>query len=120
VHEHNKTIDLHAAVVMPDHIHLIFTPLVGPDLWTFTLPQIMRAIKGRAARKVNVFLNRRGPVWQDESFDHVLRSNESLAQKMDYVCRILLGPDWLVRTTNISGFGRERFRCYKLRPFQAA
>jgi REP element-mobilizing transposase RayT len=87
VHEHNKTIDLHAAVVMPDHIHLIFTPLVGPDLWTFTLPQIMRAIKGRAARKVNVFLNRRGPVWQDESFDHVLRSNESLAQKMDYVCQ---------------------------------
>jgi hypothetical protein len=27
----------------------------------------------------------KGKVWQDESFDHVLRSDESLAAKMAYV-----------------------------------
>jgi len=31
-------------------------------------------------------LNRTGPVWQEEFFDHVLRSNESLVDKVDYVC----------------------------------
>jgi REP element-mobilizing transposase RayT len=72
---------------MPDHVHLIFTPLVGPDGWPCSLPNIMRAIKGRSARKLNVLLNRHGPFWQDESFDHVLRSNESVAEKMEYICQ---------------------------------
>jgi putative transposase len=26
-------------------------------------------------------------VWQDEFFDHVLRCNESLAEKVDYLCQ---------------------------------
>ncbi len=26
-----------------------------------------------------------GPVWQEESFDHVLRSEESLEEKMEYI-----------------------------------
>jgi hypothetical protein len=26
-------------------------------------------------------------VWQDESFDHVLRGDESLRETMDYVCQ---------------------------------
>jgi REP element-mobilizing transposase RayT len=73
--------------VMPDHAHLIFTPLVSPDGWTFSLPDIMHAIKGRAAHSVNVALKRKGPVWQDEFFDHVLRSNESLSEKIDYICQ---------------------------------
>lgn len=27
-----------------------------------------------------------GPVWQDESFDHVVRSEESLLSRADYIC----------------------------------
>jgi len=72
---------------MPDHVHLIFTPLRSSSGCTFHLPDIMRSIKGRAARKVNLLLSRCGPVWQDECFDHVLRSNESLAEKIEYVCQ---------------------------------
>ena len=34
-----------------------------------------------------MLLGRSGAVWQEESFDHVLRSNESLAEKVEYVCR---------------------------------
>jgi hypothetical protein len=30
-------------------------------------------------------MERSGPVWQDESFDHVLRSDESLKQKLEYI-----------------------------------
>ncbi|MGH9581133.1 MAG: hypothetical protein ACRD2R_09070 [Terriglobales bacterium] len=40
-----------------------------------------------SARAVNRALNRMGRVWQEESFDHVLRSNESLSEKVDYVCQ---------------------------------
>ena len=28
-----------------------------------------------------------GPVWQEESFDHMLRSNESFEEKLEYIRR---------------------------------
>jgi REP element-mobilizing transposase RayT len=46
----------------------------------------MKAVKGRSARLINVALRRSGPVWQEEFFDHVLRSNDSLVDRMEYVC----------------------------------
>ena len=52
-----------------------------------SLPQIMHAIKGASARKINLLLDRHDPVWQEEFFDHVLRSNDSLEGKADYICQ---------------------------------
>jgi len=69
--ENGNKFDLHTAVVMPDHAHLLLSPLRGADGWNFSLPQIMHAIKGASAR----------------FFDHVLRSNDSLAEKVDYICQ---------------------------------
>ena len=85
--ENGNKFELHTAVVMPDHAHLLLSPLRDAEGWNFSLPQIMHAIKGASARKINVLLGRSGPVWQEEFFDHVLRSNDSLAEKMDYICR---------------------------------
>jgi len=85
--ENGNKFSLHAAVVMPDHVHLIYSPLRREDGWSYSLPEIMKAIKGPAAWRINHLLNRKGPVWQEECFDHVLRSNESLVEKVDYVCR---------------------------------
>lgn len=85
--ENSQKFDLHAAVVMPDHVHLIYSPLRREDGWSYTLPEIMKAIKGRSARQINVALKRTGPVWQEEFFDHVLRSNDRLVDRVDYVCQ---------------------------------
>jgi len=85
--ENGIKFDLHAAVVMPDHIHLLLSPLTDQDGWSFSLPQIMHAIKGVSARKINLLLDRHGPVWQEEFFDHVLRSNDSLTEKANYICQ---------------------------------
>lgn len=86
LHENGAKYDLHAAVVMPDHVHLIYSPLRRADGWSFPVPEIMKAIKARSARQINLALGRRGPVWQEEFFDHVLRSNDSLVDRVDYVC----------------------------------
>jgi len=72
---------------MPDHAHLLISALRDVEGWNFSLPQIMHSIKGASARRINVLLNRSGPVWQEEFFDHVLRSNDSLAEKVDYFCQ---------------------------------
>jgi len=70
---------------MPDHVHLIYSPLRRDDGWSYSLPEIMKAIKGPAAWRINHMSSRTGPVWQEEFFDHVLRSNESLMEKVDYL-----------------------------------
>jgi REP element-mobilizing transposase RayT len=82
---HGKTMHLHAAVIMPEHVHLLLTPLPAPNGWPFPLREILRRIKGSSAHDINRLLGREGALWQDESFDHVLRSNESFAEKLEYV-----------------------------------
>lgn len=75
-----KSIDLDAAVVMPDHVHMILR-LLGDE----NLSDVLRRIKGRAARFVNQFLIRKGPLWIEESFDHVIRYKEEFEDKLEYV-----------------------------------
>jgi REP element-mobilizing transposase RayT len=77
---------LQVIVVMPDHVHLIFTPLVNEQrMEVCSLSEIIDAIKGASAHKINKILGRKGKVWQTESFDHVLRCSESLDQKIEYL-----------------------------------
>ena len=85
IHDHGKRFDLHAAVVMPDHVHLLLTPLSDDKGWPYALPAILKSIKGTSARSVNKLLEKTGPVWQEESLDHVLRSDESFEDKLEYI-----------------------------------
>lgn len=83
---HGVRFDLHAAVIMPDHAHILLTPINDERGETYGVAQIMHAIKGASAHAVNKSLGRSGRVWQPESFDHVLRSDESTRQKAEYIC----------------------------------
>jgi putative transposase len=86
LHDNGFKFDLRVAVVMPDHIHMIFTPLVNQHaMEVYSLGQIMNAIKGASAHMINKMMSRKGRVWQPESFDHVLRSSENLDAKIIYV-----------------------------------
>jgi REP element-mobilizing transposase RayT len=85
LHDHGVKLHMHAAVVMPDHVHLLLTP--GTDLEgnTYGLSEIMSGIKGASAHSINRMLKRKGPVWQDESFDHILRSDERIEARVEYL-----------------------------------
>src|SRR6266446_5223942 len=85
VHDDGKRIKLHAAVVMPDHVHLLLTPLRDEQGWPYGMSAFLKLIKGVSARSINKLLGSSGPVWQEESFDHVLRSNESFQAKGEYI-----------------------------------
>jgi len=86
LHDKDTKIDLWAVVVMPDHVHLIFTPLVNVQASeAYSLAEIMDAIKGASAHKINRQLGRTGKVWQTESFDRVLRKSEKLDEKVQYI-----------------------------------
>ena len=82
---HTPRIHLHAAVVMPDHVHLLFAPLRDEEGWPFPLVDILQCLKSTTAHRINRLLHSSGPLWEEESFDHVLRSDESLKAKCEYV-----------------------------------
>jgi len=66
--------ELHAWMVMPNHVHILIEPQV-------TVAILMRWVKGASARASNRLLGRTGlPFWQDESFDHYVRSTEEFVR----------------------------------------
>ncbi len=80
-----KRFYLHAVVVMPEHVHLLLTPLRDSEGWPYSLPLILKGLKGASARAANLVTASSGPVWQDESFDHLPRSEGGFEEKLDYI-----------------------------------
>src|SRR5207302_1271516 len=52
VYQHRKRIWLHAVIVMPDHVHMVFTPLRDDD-GLFSLPEILQNIKSVSSHRIN-------------------------------------------------------------------
>jgi thiamine-phosphate pyrophosphorylase len=82
--EHLRTGDpkfytLLAAVVMPDHVHILLRPAQGVEL-----ERIMKGTKGATARKVNDVRAVRGHLWQDECWDRIMRDQAELNEKIEY------------------------------------
>jgi hypothetical protein len=61
-----------AAVLMPDHVQLSCMPLMDEN-GSILIPEITRSIKSDSAHRITKALVRTGRVWQDESFDRILR-----------------------------------------------
>jgi REP element-mobilizing transposase RayT len=70
--------ELHAFVVMPNHVHLLVTPHVAAKQW-------LGPLKGFTAHQANRVLSRHAPFWQDESYDHLVRDEEEFRQVQRYI-----------------------------------
>lgn len=66
---------MHAFVVMPTHVHMLFTPLFDEQDEAYPLAEIMNGIKGASSHSVNKLLGRKGRLWESESFDRITRSD---------------------------------------------
>jgi hypothetical protein len=93
--------DLLAFVVMPNHVHALLRPYAGtetedtetrtrcaadPELLNPTsLAGVLKSWKGFTAREINRRLDRQGPLWMDESFDHAVRSVTQLEKFQQYI-----------------------------------
>jgi REP element-mobilizing transposase RayT len=58
-------------VVMPNHVHVVVRPAQG-----HTLSDILHSWKSFAVHQVNKVLGRSGRLWQDESFDRIIRHED--------------------------------------------
>ncbi len=85
-HDHEKRYQLHVAVIMPDHVHLILTPVLDIARKRIApLREIMQAIKSSSAHFINRQSGVHETIWQEESFDRVLRCSEKLDEKIAYI-----------------------------------
>jgi REP element-mobilizing transposase RayT len=77
---HGKAYRLDAWCIMPNHLHALVEPL-EPN----TLGEIVRHWKGGSAHDINITLDRKGPLWQQEPFDHIVRSEAQLEHFRRYI-----------------------------------
>ena len=80
-----KVYDLITFCIMPNHVHLVFTPLIKEKNTYFSLTEILHSLKRRTAREANKILQRQGSFWQDESYDHFIRDEVELERIVKYV-----------------------------------
>ncbi|WP_374687544.1 transposase [Promineifilum sp.] len=81
-----RTYDLVAYCVMPNHLHIILTPLLDNQDSYCSLSGIMHVLKGFSAFQANELLGRKGcKFWQAESYDHYVRDPQELERIVWYV-----------------------------------
>ena len=71
---------LSAWVVMNDHVHVVVALLTD-----MPLERLLHSWKSFTAHQL-VGQGRRSSVWQDESFDHIIRSDAEMQRDLLYVC----------------------------------
>jgi alanyl-tRNA synthetase len=83
---------LYAACVMPDHVHFLFEPQIkaqdekgSPIFWPVT--EILQGIKSFTAHEINKLEGTIGQIWENESFDRLIRGDTDLEEKFHYICR---------------------------------
>ncbi len=71
--------ELHAWAIMPNHVHILFTPRVN-------VSKLLSSLKGATAKRANLLLGRTGkPFWQDESYDHLVRPDGEFQRIRRYI-----------------------------------
>ena len=78
-HFHGVRYQLLAWVVMPNHVHVLFTPL-GAPMW-----RIVDAWKGYTAKAANALLKRKGRFWQAGYWDTWMRDAGHELRTVRYV-----------------------------------
>ena len=79
-YHHEKLYYLTAWVVMPNHSHLLCTPLADVEIRT-----IAHSIKSYTAHEANKLLKRNGQFWQHEPFDRYIRNKKHFVNVIEYI-----------------------------------
>lgn len=71
---------LTAWVVMPNHVHFLFTPLAG-----HSLSRLMQSLKTYTGQEANKLLQREGRFWMPDYFDRYIRDTKHFDEVVAYI-----------------------------------
>ena len=80
MHSDGERYDMYAYVIMPNHVHVLMTPL-GDN----TVQSIMGTWKRYSSGRINALLRREGAVWERECFDHLVRNADEFEAYIGYI-----------------------------------
>ncbi len=80
LHFNTERYNLHAWVVMPNHVHVLLTPSAQ-----YNLSQIVFSWKSFTARTANKMLQRSGAFWQQDYFDRFIRNENHFYETISYI-----------------------------------
>jgi REP element-mobilizing transposase RayT len=97
--------ELDCYVVMPNHVHVIVRPLM-PE--SHPLETVLGSWKKHSSRRINRAVRRAGDLWQNESYDRIIRDEEHLWRAIQYIgsnpvraglpresCPLWIRPQWV-------------------------
>lgn len=128
---------IHAWVVLPDHLHCLWTLPPGdsdfPARWQMIKALFSRSVGPTATRRASLVRKREAGIWQRRYWEHTIRDDEGYAVHMDYIhfnpvkhglaARAMDWPfssfakcaasglypaDWAVRSRDLAGIGERR------------
>ncbi len=67
-------------VIMPNHVHAVMKPLGSEEL-----EDVLQSIKRFSSRKLNALLGRGGKLWEQESYDQIIRDERHLYRVIQYI-----------------------------------
>ncbi len=79
-HRNGSDALIFAAVIMPDHVHLLVRFYEGVELKKW-----MANLKRFTARRINEAMDSSGSLWQDEHFDRIMRDAEEFSEQFWYI-----------------------------------
>ncbi|MBM4167567.1 MAG: hypothetical protein FJ215_00165 [Ignavibacteria bacterium] len=87
---------------MPNHVHIVFAPLLEPVRRRVSSPYLATDIVGNLqwhnALKADRLINRKGLFWRHESYDHIVRVGDEVRRILqDVACNPVnsgLCKDW--------------------------
>lgn len=81
-HLEGVRVEMLAYAIMPNHVHVLCRPLAG-----HTLESLTGSWKRRSSLRIHRRLERRGPMWQDESWDRIIRDAEHYETAVRYIAK---------------------------------
>ena len=73
------------AVVLPDHVHALVQPLPHPGDGIYHLAEILHSVKSFTSHKITDLRGVKGSLWQDESYDRIVRDEGEFLEKWNYI-----------------------------------
>ena len=71
---------IHAYVIMPNHVHILLTPIGDVNV-----VDILGRVKGYSAKRINQTIGSSGELWQKDMFDRIVRSDENFNAIIEYI-----------------------------------
>ncbi len=78
---------IYAAIILPDHVHILSQPLPQKEGGFFDLAEIIHSVKSFSAQKISQHRGVQGRIWQDERYDRIVRDEAEFLEKWNYLRR---------------------------------